>query len=73
MTGTRTTFTIEEAVALRLMARRLEDANTDDQKRLRDGMRGLGFYISAFEKAGSRFGVRDFDRLIEEGQVKIRG
>ena len=68
----RTIFTLEEARALRLMARRLDLADEDDQKRLRDGMRGLGFYISDFEKAGSRFGLADFDRLIEEGRLKVR-
>ena len=69
----RTTFTFEETMALRLMARRLDSADDDDQKRLRDGMRGLGFYISDFEKAGSRFGLADFDRLVEEGHLKFRG
>lgn len=69
----RTTFTLEELLALRLMARRLDAADEDDRKRLRDGMRGFGFYISDFENASSRFGLKDFDQLIEEGRLKARG
>jgi len=73
MAGHRTTFTAVEWLTLRTLVRNLERAKPEDQKRLRDGMRGLGFYISDFEKRGSSFSLPDLDHLLDQGEVKVRG
>jgi hypothetical protein len=67
----RDTFTSEELQALRVLVDHLRRAPKQEQELLRSGMRGLGFYISDFEKAENRFVPSDLDRLVQEGRVKI--
>ena len=67
----RDTFTTEELQALRVLVDHLRRAPKQEQELLRSGMRGLGFYISDFEKAENRFVPSDLDRLVQEGRVKI--
>ena len=67
----RATFTAEEWAALRVLVDHLRRAPEKDRERLREGMRGLGFYISDFAKAEGRFVLSDLDRLMESGGVKI--
>jgi hypothetical protein len=67
----RDTFTTAELAALRVLVERLRRAPKKEQELLRGGMRGLGFYISDFEKAENRFVPSDFDRLVHEGRIKI--
>ena len=69
----RATFTAEEFAALRVLVDHLRRAPAKDRERLREGMRGLGFYISDFEKADNRFVLSDLDRLLHSGEVKIKG
>ena len=68
----RAAFTVEEWAALRVLVDHLRRAPEKDRERLREGMRGLGFYISDFEKAENRFVLSDLDRLLESGDVKIK-
>ena len=68
----RATFTAEEWAALRVLVDHLRRAPEKDRERLREGMRGLGFYISDFEKAENRFVLSDLDRLLQSGEVKIK-
>jgi len=73
MADHKTVFTAEEWLALRVLVRRLEKADEADQKCLRDGLRGLGFYISDHGKEGARFGLADLQRLLDDGAVRVRG
>jgi hypothetical protein len=67
----RDTFTSAELGALRVLVDQLRRAPKQEQELLRSGMRGLGFYISDFEKAENRFVPSDLDRLVQEGRIKI--
>ena len=69
----RNTFTSAEWAALRVMVEHLRRAPKSEQELLRGGLRGLGFYISDFEKAENRFVPSDLDRLLHEGRVTIVG
>ena len=69
----RNTFTSAEWAALRVMVEHLRRAPKNEQELLRGGLRGLGFYISDFEKAENRFVPSDLDRLLHEGRVTIVG
>ena len=67
----RNTFTAAEFAALRVLVDALRRAPKPEQELLRGGMRGLGFYISDFEKAENRFVGSDLDRLVHQGRVQI--
>ena len=67
----RATFTAEEWAALRVLVDHLRRAPEKDRERLREGMRGLGFYISDFEKKEGRFVLSDLERLREMGEIKV--
>ena len=69
----RNTFTSAEFAAIKVMVEHLRRAPKNEQELLRSGMRGLGFYISDFEKAENRFVPSDLDRLLHEGRVTIAG
>ena len=73
MADHRTTFTAAEWIALRVLVQHLGKAHGPDQKRLRDGMRGLGFYISDHAKATERFLISDLQSLLTNGELKIYG
>ena len=68
----RTTFTSTEWTAVRALVERLRRAPDEDRDLLRGGLRGLGFYISDFERAENRFVPSDLDRLVREERVKIK-
>jgi hypothetical protein len=68
-----TTFSADDADRIRdLLARKCRTKNRDDQKALRDTIRGLGFYISEFRSSTKAFAPEDFDHLIAEGRIVIR-
>ena len=67
----RATYTPEEWAALRVLVDHLRRADPKDRERLREGMRGLGFYISDWTKAESRFVLSDLDRLLASGEIKV--
>ena len=43
----------------------------DQQKRLRQQIRDLGFYISDFSRPDSGFTPADFDALVAQGTIRI--
>jgi len=67
----RNTFSSAEWAALRVLVDQLRRAPKAEQELLRCGMRGLGFYISDFEKAEHRFVTSDLDRLLHQGRVHV--
>jgi len=67
----RDTFTPAEFEALKVLVDHLRRAPREERELLRSGMRGLGFYISDFEKAENRFVPSDLDRIVHEGRLKI--
>ena len=69
----RNTFTSAEFAAIKVMVEHLRRAPKNEQELLRSGMRGLGFYISDFEKAENRFVPSDLDRILNEGRITIVG
>ena len=67
-------FTQGEADRIRNLLRRKKRVGSASQKRFRDRLRDMGFYITDFRNLGrpaSGFGVEDFDRLVEHGMVQI--
>jgi hypothetical protein len=69
----RNSFTAAEWAALRVLVDALRRAPKQEQELLRGGMRGLGFYISDYTKAESRFVTSDLERLLYEGKVTVEG
>jgi hypothetical protein len=69
----RTTFTAHEWLAVRVLVGQLLKAPKEDQELLRGGLRGIGFYISDYTRAENRFVVSDLDRILDSGDVRIRG
>jgi len=67
----RNSFSTAEWSALRVLVEHLRRAPKEEQELLRGGMRGLGFYISDFEKAEHRFVPSDLDRLLNQGRVRV--
>lgn len=67
----RNTFTRKEIERLHdLIQEKQNTFGKEGQKRIRDRMRSLGFYISDYP--GSRdFGVADFNRLLRAGLIKV--
>ena len=67
----KTTFTQEEIDRLKeLIQEKQNTVGKSGQKRIRDKMRTIGFYISDFP--GSRdFGVSDFRLLLRKGLIKV--
>lgn len=67
----RNRFTADETSQLKSYIRQKQSAPAEEQKRCRDKMRALGFYISDFQSGSEGFSDRDFDRLIECGAVEV--
>jgi hypothetical protein len=61
-------FTAESAQEIRRLLAETRRSDRARQKRLRDKIRDLGFYISDF---GTAFRPEDFDQLIEQGTIRI--
>jgi hypothetical protein len=64
-------FTEANAARIRALLGELRVAERDRQKRLRDEIRRIGFYISDWERDASGFTVSDFDDLVAHGLVRI--
>jgi hypothetical protein len=67
----RNSFTAAEWQALRVLVDHLRGAVKKDRELLRSGMRGMGFYISDYSRAEDRFVTSDFDRILQEGKVRV--
>jgi hypothetical protein len=62
-------FTSAQADQIRALLRKRAVVDRSEQKRLRDGLRAIGFYISDW--SGPGLGPSDFDALARSGQIKI--
>ena len=70
----RTTFDRSTADRIRALLAKTRNARPEDQKRLRDQIRALGFYITDFPpRAGGGFTPEDFDALIRDGRINVIG
>lgn len=70
----RREFTQREAERIRELLRRKKRVGTASQKRFRDRLRDIGFYITDFSYYGrpaDGFGIEDFDRLVQNGVIQI--
>lgn len=65
----RDTFSQEEILAIRAQLRRLRVSERDEQKKIRAGLRRIGFRISDYATDGAGFTVSDFDSLIARGVI----
>lgn len=62
-------YTSDEIVAIRRHLRALVRADNTEQKRIRDRIRDLGFYVDEFKLRPGRFEVSDFDSLLASGTI----
>lgn len=62
-------FTITELAIVRVCTRLKQDAPKVFQRRCRDEMRSLGFYISHFGL--TRFTEADLDKLLESNTIRV--
>ncbi len=67
----RTKFTSAEAAKIRGLLAETRRAERSGQRRLRDGLRRIDFYITDFDQSFRGFGPEDFDQLISQGVVEI--
>lgn len=68
----RSTFTSEEADAIRSTLRELRRAEPEVAKTLRGGLRGrFDFYISDYSDDNTGFTVSDFDQQVSWGVIRI--
>lgn len=69
----RRRFTRDEAAAIRRLLRQKVVAGRDVQKRLRNEIREIGFYISDWSSESAGFTATDFDALVSSGQIEVQG
>lgn len=69
----RRSFSADEAAEIKRILREKVRADRGAQKRLRDRMRAIGFYIRDFATDQSGFTEDDFDRLVATGAVFVTG
>jgi hypothetical protein len=65
----RHTFGQEEIVAIRAQLRRLRVSEREEQKKIRAGLRRIGFRISDYATDSVGFTVSDFDSLVARGVI----
>ncbi|MDP2323952.1 MAG: hypothetical protein Q8N51_07980 [Gammaproteobacteria bacterium] len=67
----RTKFTSAEAAEIRRLLTETRHAERSGQRRLRDGLRRIDFFITDFDRSFRGFGPEDFDQLTIQGVVEI--
>ncbi len=67
----KTTFTHREAGVIRKKLGEVRRADRDVQKKLRNELRKMGFYIRDFTSSNSGFTAADFDALVQRGTLSI--
>ena len=65
------TFTHAAAQDIRRLLGETRRSDSARQKRLRDQIRALEFYISDFRAGASGFTPEDFDQLLAQGTIRI--
>jgi hypothetical protein len=67
----RSAFTATEAHEIRRLLHQKCQAPRDEQRRFRDRLRDLGFYISDHTDSTAGFTASNFDVLVASGRVTI--
>ena len=70
MLRSKTEYTQEEANKIRSLLQQKIGKDSDEQKRIRDSIRELDFYITDFKKSSIPFTREDFDDLVSRGRIK---
>jgi hypothetical protein len=70
MQGKRLFNKTEERRIRELISKKV-NADRSEQKRLRQELRDIGFYISDFTKSSKGFTLKDFELLKHSGQINI--
>ena len=66
----RDCFTSQEARDIRNLLEQVRAAERSRQKRLRDQIRAIGFYISDWPPVSGGFTASDFDERVRQGAVR---
>jgi hypothetical protein len=66
-------FSQREVDRIRTLISQTRNSNRPDQKRLRQQLRDMRFYISDFQQSSAGFTVSDFEDLIRLGRIKVTG
>ena len=67
----KSAFTQREAETIRQKLREVHRGDRDLQRRLREKLRAMGFYISDFSRSSHGFTASDFDSLVQCGTITI--
>ena len=68
----KNTFTEDEASRIRkLLHQKSRVLGKSEQKKIRDKLRSIGFYITDYNSDQSGFTMFDFEDLIKIGRIKI--
>ena len=66
------TFTEDEIEKIRnLLREKSKTLGKSDQKKIRDKLRQLGFYITDYDRSGQGFSLFDFKTLLHRGVIKV--
>lgn len=64
-------FSKKDAARIRVLLNEKLQADRESQKRIRDEIRAVGFYISDFTTSNQGFSPTEFDELVVSGLVQI--
>lgn len=67
----RDTFSRKEIEKLKELLERKARADPDEQKKIRQQMRRMDFYISDFDPTGRGFLAADLEDLVRNGTIKV--
>jgi len=68
----RNTFTKDEIERIKkLLCEKSKTLGKSDQKKIRDKLRQLGFYITDYDRSGQGFSLFDFKTLLHRGVIKV--
>ena len=68
----KNTFTEDEANRIsELLHQKSRTLGKSEQKKIRDKLRSIGFYITDYSSDQSEFTIFDFENLIKIGRIKI--
>jgi len=73
VTKGRKVFSHQEANSIKQLLFERGKSTPPGQRKVRDRLRKIGFYITDFDRSGSGFAPEAFDRLVVDGLVKISG
>jgi hypothetical protein len=68
----RSTFTRDEAKQIKAMLSEVRHVDPPAQKRLRQKLRSIGFYITDYSADADGFTASEFDFLVSQGTIEVR-